>query len=347
MDYKKILWISHSAISSFTKCPHLYYLEYEYRNPETGNRIQITNPYLALGIAVHETIEGLLSVPIEERKNISLEERFSAIFDKYRGLKGGFLSQKKEDDFYKRGLSMIERVERTNFLSKPSISKIASFPNVDLIGEEVKLVGSIDWIELLPSGGAHIIDFKTGNSKESSASLQLPIYTILGKNNIKEEVEKVSYWYLQHDDDPVEQKIGDVDHHRNVIRGKAQEIKDAIEAQEFPCNYQGRCFACRDYNKIFVGEAEKISEAGDRKDAFCIFKEEDVVEKILIEDFLDEREKKIFEMRLTMSKDDINRELRLSEEKSDKIVAEMKEKLTKNLRKKELKEVIKILSKNQ
>ncbi len=346
MNYKNTLWISHSAISSFTRCPHLYYLEYEYRNPETGNRIQITNPYLALGIAIHETIESLLSVPIKEREKLSLQERFSSIFDNYRGLKGGFLSQKKEDDFYKRGVEMIERVERTRFLSKPSISKVVSFPNINLIGNDVKLVGSIDWIQLLPSGGAHIIDFKTGNSKESGSSLQLPIYTILAQNNVKEKIEKVSYWYLQHDDNPVEQEICDTDYYTEVIRSKAREIQGAIESNSFPCTYQGRCFSCRDYEKIFEGEAEKISGEGDRKDAFCVFKEEDIIDKVVQEDFLDEREKKIFEMRLKMKTEDINKELRLSEEKSQKIIAELKDKLSKNLRKKELKVIIKLLSKN-
>ncbi len=347
MEYgrKKILWISHSAISAFARCPHLYYLEYEYRNPETGNRIQITNPYLALGIAVHEAIEGLLETKPEERSKIVLEERFDQIFEKYRGLRGGFISQKKEEDFYERGIKMMERVKRTDFLSKPSLKTKTNFPTIDLINENVKLVGSIDWIEKLSGGGAHIIDFKTGNSKENNGSLQLPIYTILGESNIKEKVERVSYWYLQHDDMPVEQKLPDTKYYLNILKEKASLIKEAVEENRFPCNYGNKCFSCRDYEKIFIGEAEKIESANSRnKDVFCIFKEEDVIEKVVVEDFLDEREKKVFEMRLTKSKDEISRELRLTEEKVDKIAKQIKEKLAKNLRQKELKIIIKLLS---
>ncbi len=347
MEYgrKKTLWISHSAISAFTRCPHLYYLEYEYRNPETGNRIQITNPYLALGITVHEAIEGLLGKKPEERSKISLVERFDQIFKEYRGLKGGFISQKKEDDFYKRGIKMMERVEKTGFLSKPSIKTDTNFPTINLIGESVKLIGSIDWIEKLSEGGAHIIDFKTGNSRENNGSLQLPIYTILGENNIKEKVKKVSYWYLQHDDTPIEQELPDTKYFLNVLKEKASLIKEAISEERFPCNYGNKCFSCRDYEKIFIGEAERIESANNKnKDVFCIFKEEDVIERVMDEDFLDEREKKVFEMRMTKSKDEISRELRLTEEKADKIVKQIKEKLAKNLRQKELRIIIKLLS---
>jgi CRISPR/Cas system-associated exonuclease Cas4 (RecB family) len=344
MDYKKILWISHSAISSYEKCPHLYYLEYEYRNPETNNRIQIVNPYLALGSAVHETIEELLDVPIKRRTKVSLEERFSDIFEKYRGFNGGFISKKKEEDFFARGLKMVKRVQDSDFLSRPSTNTTSNFPNMNLLGESVKLVGSIDWVELLPNGKAHIIDFKTGNAKENNGSLQLPIYTLLAEKNLKEEVEKVSYWYLQNDLEPVEQTVKDTKESLEILKEKAQTIKKAIDASFFPCSYGKKCFACRDYEKIFSGDAELIESGSSRnKDVFCIFKEEDILEKILQEDFLDEREKTIFEMRLTTPMETINKKMRLREESSKKIILEIKEKLKNNLHQKELKVVVNLL----
>ncbi len=346
MDFQKILWISHSAISSFERCPHLYYYEYEYRNPQTGNRIQITNPYLALGSSVHETIEELVDVPIKERVKIPLKERFQQIFENYRGLRGGFISKKKEDDFYKRGLKMVEMVESSGFLKKPSTSLDSNFPTVDLLGSDVKLVGSIDWVEVLSSGGAHIIDFKTGNSKEKNGSLQLPIYKILAKNNLSINIEKVSYWYLQTDKTPLSQEIGDEEHYLPILREKAKAIKKAKEENYFPCNYSGRCFSCSDYEQIFKGNAVKVDAPGMRKkDTYCIFKEKDVVEKIMEENFLDEREKKIFELRTKLPMEEVRRELRLSEEKSEAIVGDIKNKLKNNLRKQELKTVVEVLKK--
>lgn len=63
----------------------------------------MVNPYLSLGLSVHRAIEDLSEVPIKERVKISLKERFDEIFSEYRGLKGGFISQKKEDFFTKGG----------------------------------------------------------------------------------------------------------------------------------------------------------------------------------------------------------------------------------------------------
>ncbi len=339
------LWISHSAISSFSRCPHSYYLQYIYRNPNTGNRVQINNPYFSLGLAVHRTIEELSSVSIKERTKISLKDRFDDIFAEYRGIAGGFISSVKEKSFYERGLQMMERVEKSSFLHRPSVNTDTDFPTIDLFKDNVKLVGSLDWIELLPQGTVHIVDFKTGNSKESNGSLQLPIYKLLAENNLSQKVESVSYWYLQHDDEPISQEIKE-DFSLDIIKEKAAEIKRAIEEENFPCQYPGRCFACEDYEKIFQGEAEMVSEGGrGGKDSFCVFKEKEVIEKVMEESFLDEREKKVFEMRMKKPLKEINQELRLSEKKSALIVQEVKEKLAKNLRPKELKIIIKALQK--
>ena len=310
----------------------------------TGRRIQIINPYLSLGSAVHETIEGLSEFPEKERMDISLKERFEQVFEKYKGVNGGFISRKKEEEFKQRGVMMVERVERSSFLGRPSASIKTNFPVVNLIGEEVKLVGSLDWVEVLPDGKAHIVDFKTGNHKENNGSLQLPIYSLLARENLDREVKKVSYWYLQHDDHPVEQEIDDPSNYLNTLKERSLSIKGAIEKNHFPCSYPGRCFACGDYEKIFQGDAELISSNnGYNKDIFCIFKERDVIEKVLEEDFLDEREKKMFELRMRNSMDIVERELNLSKEKSEKIARNVKKKLKDNLRPKELKVIVRSL----
>ncbi len=349
--FEKKLWISHSALSSFERCPHLYYLEYLYKNPKTGNRIQVINPYLSLGSAVHDTVEGLLDLPLKERGKVSLVERYSEIFDTYRGLKGGFISDKKENYFFERGLEMIKNVAKTNFLEQPTVEMKTNFPTISLfskkeIGIEAVLVGNIDWIQVQKNEKAHVIDFKTGNNKEPGGSLQLPIYALLAKHNLEMDVDKFSYWYLQQDLDPTPQDVGDLDEHLKVIKEKTLAINQAINDNNFPCDYAKKCFSCRDYNKIFEGEAQMVSSGGSRKkDVFCVFKESEVLEKIIEEDFLDEREKKIVELRITDKDADISKELRLDKERLDKITEEIKYKLKNNLRPQELKIVVKMLKK--
>ena len=60
-DYNpNTIWISHSALQDFEKCPRLYYLRSIYRDKKFGNnfRIQMANPYLSLGEIVHDAIDN-------------------------------------------------------------------------------------------------------------------------------------------------------------------------------------------------------------------------------------------------------------------------------------------------
>src|SRR5579864_7394785 len=65
-DKYSAVWVSHSSMGDFIKCPRAYFLHNVYRNA-SGRKINIVNPHLSLGIAVHETLEGLLNYKAEER----------------------------------------------------------------------------------------------------------------------------------------------------------------------------------------------------------------------------------------------------------------------------------------
>ena len=58
-DPYKATWVSHSSIGDFLKCPRAYYLHNVYKDPGTRRKINIVNPALSLGVAVHEVLEGL------------------------------------------------------------------------------------------------------------------------------------------------------------------------------------------------------------------------------------------------------------------------------------------------
>ena len=61
------VWVSHSSMRDFLKCPRAYYLHNVYKNPDTGRKITIVNPALSLGSAVHATLEALGTLPVEAR----------------------------------------------------------------------------------------------------------------------------------------------------------------------------------------------------------------------------------------------------------------------------------------
>ncbi len=324
------LWISYSALSDFDKCKRAYYYKHIYRNPKNNNRIQVVSPYLSLGIVVHNAIEGLSAFPPKKRKEISLVERFLFGWEECKGKKGGFISNKQEKEFKERGEKMIKRAEKSKLIKNKSLDMNGIFPKLNLF-KDVELVGSIDWIEILPSGESHIVDFKTGKSEESSSSLQLPIYLLLARENFDKKLKKASYFYLDRDESPVTQEIGELGNYLEEIKEKASNIMKAVEKRDFSCSsgYKN-CFHCREFDAIFSGEAEHVGfDQNMKKELYYLIKEDNVIERIL--DFLTEEEKEIFDRRLR--KDAIN------DVPSEKI-EKLKEKLKDNLSNKELKAFI-------
>ena len=64
-DKYKAVWVSHSSMGDFLKCPRLYYLHNVYKNPKTGRKIAIVSPHMSLGVAVHNVLENLVNFKTE------------------------------------------------------------------------------------------------------------------------------------------------------------------------------------------------------------------------------------------------------------------------------------------
>ncbi|MDE2025828.1 MAG: PD-(D/E)XK nuclease family protein [Patescibacteria group bacterium] len=265
------LWVSHSKLSLFIRCPRAYYLQYEYKDPKTGHKISIINPALALGNAVHEVFEMLLAekVPAEKRMEKSLLALFNQAWVKFAGKAGGFENPLQEQEYKNRGEMMVQRVIDN---PGPILKKTVTLPETDdglpprfLLSEKenILLCGKVDWLEYLPEGNAvHIIDFKTGKHDEDPNSLQLPIYSLLVKNLQKRQVKKISYWYLETDSIPKEMRKPDDDIAIKSILDVALQIKKARLLGEFRCMKIGGCFACRPLENIITGKAEFIRTSG-------------------------------------------------------------------------------------
>jgi ATP-dependent helicase/DNAse subunit B len=181
------LWVSHTSIADFIACPRRYYLKNIYRNPTTGHKIKIISPPLALGSAIHEVVESLSILPVEERFKQSLIEKFAFVWKKYHGKKGGFLNLDTEKEYQNRGENMLKKIiEYPGPLLKKAV-KIKAANNLPYFWlsekDNIILCGKIDWLEYLEeTDSVHIIDFKTSQHDEEESSLQLPIYYLLAKN---------------------------------------------------------------------------------------------------------------------------------------------------------------------
>jgi len=271
-DKFKATWVSHSSIGDFLECPRLYYLHNVYKDPKTGRKISVINPYMSLGIVVHEILEGLVNYKAEERMNRSLTDLFREKWKVVSGKKGGFLDPETEKVFFDRGLKMIERAEKNPAIFQDKTIKIKEELPYFWLSEkdEIILCGKIDWLRYVPEDDSvHIIDFKTGKNKEDDNSLQLPIYTLIMKNCQNRKTSGIFYWYLDTDDELTPKEVPDlIESHEKVLK-IAKQIKKARDEKNFACP-QGGCKGCSVYEKVLNGEAEYVGVGVYNQDQYII-----------------------------------------------------------------------------
>ncbi len=288
-DKYSAVWVSHSSMGDFLKCPRLYYLHNMYKSPKTGNKMSIVSPHMSLGIAVHNVLEGLANYPSNERMDRDLRAQFEEEWEKVTGKKGGFTSPEEEEEFKMRGKEMINNVIKDpKFLTNKCIKlKRDTMPCNFYISEDHNIIlnGLVDWIEYLPeTDSLHIIDFKTGKNEEKEGSLQLPIYLLLCNALQKRKVTKASYWYLE-SDKMVETKLPDAETAEKVVLEVAMQVKEARRFAKkdgvekiFVCKNgaydaetkEGGCFGCRPYEQILIGDEsmEYVGIGGFNQDMY-------------------------------------------------------------------------------
>ena len=265
-DKYSAVWVSHSSMGDFLKCPRAYFLHNVYKNPKTGRKINIVSPALALGQAVHEVVEGLAKFKAEVRFARPLLETFEQAWGKVSGKRGGFRNAEEEAAAKARGRAMISRVEKhpgplKNKTVLIKAGKNDMPPNFYLSeADNIILCGKIDWLEYVPeTDSVKLLDFKTGRHDEDKDSLQLPIYQLLLKNCQNRPVTGAAYWYLDRDDAPTAVTLPDIEVGRKAVLETARKVKEARGKKEFLCpRGEKGCFACQPFEKILRGEAEFI-----------------------------------------------------------------------------------------
>ena len=276
-DKYSAIWVSHSSMGNFLKCPRLYYLSNVYKDPLTYRRIAIVNPHFSLGGTVHEVLEGLGEVPATERMSQDLLHIFKSKWQSVSGKKGGFNSIEEEKTYFDRGEKMIEMVvNNPRFLVNKCVKlpKNKMNPNFYLSeSENIILNGLVDWLEYLPdTDSLHIVDFKTGKNEEEEGSLQLPIYLLLCNALQKRPVTKASYWYLE-TDRFVQKDLPNAQEAKNIVLDIAMKIKKARQKGELNCpKGELGCHYCRPFEKILKKEkgVEKVGVNSMNQDLYKI-----------------------------------------------------------------------------
>lgn len=271
-DKYTAVWVSHSSISDFLTCPRAYYLKNVYKDPKTGNKIQIVSPPLTLGQVVHEVIESLSILPVDRRFETPLIDKFEKSWESVSGERGGFMNKDVEEQYKRRGEAMLRRVTRNpGPLLNLAVKIKTDLPQYWLSEKDnIILCGKIDWLEYLEeTESVHIIDFKTGKGDSDNDSLQLPIYSLLATNCQKYPVERASYWYIERDDEPTEQKLPDLEKSEREVLKIAKKIKLARQLESFKCPHDG-CGACKPYEAILDGKGKKVGKGEHGHDMYLL-----------------------------------------------------------------------------
>lgn len=273
-DKYSAIWVSHSSINDFLRCPRSYFLHNMYKN-ERGRKINIVNVHLSMGIAVHETLEGLLAYKAEERFKKPLLQTFEENWEKVSGKAGGFKSMEEEMEAKERARRMIERVDAHRGPLEKLAVKLAPHannmpPNIYLSEEHnIILNGKVDWLQYIPeTDSIKVIDFKTGKNDEDVNSLQLPIYALLLNDPTiqKRKVSGAAYWYINRNNEPTDVGLPDIKSAHKRVLEAALKVKQAREVGVFECpRGAGGCFNCRPFEKILKGEAELVNVDEGRK----------------------------------------------------------------------------------
>lgn len=231
-------------------------------------------PPLALGQAVHEVLESLSVLHTEKRFERSLIEMYEEVWQKVSGEKGGFWDETTERKYKERGAEMLRRVmENPGPLKNKAVKIRQELPHFWLSTEyNIILCGKIDWLEYLEeSDSVHIVDFKTGKSREKNESLQLPIYLLLVANCQKRKVEKASYWYLGDKSSLDEVELPEIEESKQRVLKVAKQIALARKLNKLECPKGKKgCRYCLPYEKVLMRQAKLVGVNDFNQDVYIM-----------------------------------------------------------------------------
>jgi len=272
-DKYSAIWISYSSMSDYLKCPRAYYLKNIYRDPKTNRKISLMQPALALGQVVHDVLDTISFVPVEERFKKPLTDIFEEKWINVTGSKGGFHTVEEEKKFKERGRIMIERVmKHPGPISGKAIKIRQELPYFWLSEEEnIILCGKIDWLEYNDmDDSVKIIDFKTGKFDEDPDSLQLPIYYLLATKCQTRTITGVKYWYLNRDDEPVDVVLPSFEESEKSVLEVAKRVALARKLERFVCKQKDGCGVCRPFENILSGKATFVGLNNYNQDVYIL-----------------------------------------------------------------------------
>ncbi|MHB0977166.1 MAG: RecB family exonuclease [Candidatus Aquicultorales bacterium] len=231
--------LSYSSISAYRKCPLSYKLQYVDKVPTKKT------PALSFGSSIHSALEFMYNVPTPNPP--SLEQVLGSLLSHWSS--EGYADPIEEENYLEHAKRVVEQFYRANVadFKVPVVLEHKFFIAVD----GVNLMGFIDRIDKLPSGGYEIIDYKTNKrlppKSKVDDDLQLSIYHIAVEAIWGFAPELLSLYFVLPN-----QKLSSSRTERNVKETKRLilEVADDISKGKFEpvennlcpwCDFRDRC----------------------------------------------------------------------------------------------------------
>ena len=157
-------------------------------------------------------------------------------------IKEGYANKVQEKKFLEKGKDYLRGFLKEEF--NPKIKTAAlELPFVVPLGNNLKIGGRIDRVDILPDGGIEIIDYKTGatipSQKDVDKNLQLSFYALAASSipqppfGIKPEKIKLSLYFLDN-----QEKISTTRTKEQLEEAVAEifKVRDEIEKSDFKCS---------------------------------------------------------------------------------------------------------------
>jgi len=183
--------LSYSQLDCFETCP----LKYKYRYLQ--NIPTVMPSIVNFGSSIHNTLkefyEELQKHPMKITED--LWPQLKRLYEK-NWIAKGYEDRTMQEEQKKIGLMMLERF----YAKEKEVFTIPAFleKSFKLKINDIILTGRIDRIDRLSDGTYEVIDYKTGSTeKKLDKDLQLSIYALACKEDLKINVSKLSLYFLE------------------------------------------------------------------------------------------------------------------------------------------------------
>jgi putative RecB family exonuclease len=255
--------LSYSSLRAYLECPLRWKFLYVDKLPEAPRS------YFSFGRTIHSVLEELVrpflvpeSVPrksagktqrrldewhgggpmVEGRPQPLTKEQVLAAYDRL-WVKDGYTSPEEESRYKILGENMLLRYYDQFLEEHPRPVAVEEYLQSSLDG--IPVHGYIDRIDLTPSGGLEVLDYKTSRDlslQEARDSDQLAMYQVLVENNYGLPVERLTLYHLR-----------SLTPHRTPARGapaiaqlaqKVGDVADGIRSERFDPTPGRQCERC-------------------------------------------------------------------------------------------------------